>query len=254
MYMGRVGSSPESEIVRELHGARVLITGLSASTGVDVARAFAELQARLIIHTTDLSPEMTALVAHISQTASEIKLYTDPIDTADASVRFAQAAAQAYGGLDAVINLATISPSDMSGVANEKALEALVSKKLTPLAHLTTVAANRMRVVLSDGLILNVLTMPHPSNGRETAIASFARAALSAMTKSEAKNWADQGIRINSVAPRVMMSGGFSDGACMTNEPDVAALAIYLASRRGRSLSGHVFDCDGVAPRVDELR
>lgn len=251
MYMGRVGSSPESEIVRELNGARVLITGLSISTGVDVARAFADLKARLIIHTTDLSPEMTALVALMSQTASEIKLYTDPIASADASVRFAQAAAQAYGGLDAVINLTAISNADMNGIATEQAVEALVASKLTPLAHLTAVTANRMRVVLSDGLILNVLTMPHPDNGRETAIASYARAAIAAMTKSEAQTWAEQGIRINSVGPRVMLSGGFTDGACLTNEPDIAALAIYLASRGGRTLSGHVFDCDGIAARGD---
>ena len=249
MYMGRVGSSPESEIVRELQGARVLLTGLSTSTGVDVARAFADLKARLVVHTTDLSPEMTALVALMSQSASEIKLYTDSITSADASVRFAQTAAQAYGGLDAVINIQTITAAEMIGVSSEAAVDRLVSAKLTPLAHLTSVTANRMRVVLSEGLILNVLTMPHPENGRETAIAGITRTALAAMTKAEAQTWAQHGIRINGVGPRVMMAGAFTDGACLTNEPDVAALAIYLASKRGRGLSGHVFDCDGVAAR-----
>ena len=85
MYMGRVGSSSESEIVRELHGARVVLTGLSATSGVDVVRAFADIKARLVIHTTDLSPEVTALIALVSQTASEIKLYTDPLADADAA-------------------------------------------------------------------------------------------------------------------------------------------------------------------------
>lgn len=244
--MGRVGASPESEIVRELAGARVLLTGLSAASGVDVARAFADIKARLVVHTTDLSPEITALVALLSQSANEIKLYTDPISSAEASVSFAQAAAQAYGGLDVVINLAAIAAADMAGVASERDVEALVAAKLTPLAHLTRVTANRMRVVLNEGLILNVMTMPHPSNGREAAIASYARAALAAMTKSEAHAWASQGIRVNAVGPRVVSGGAKPDGACITNEPDVAALAIYLASRRGRALSGHVFDSDNV--------
>lgn len=249
MYMGRIGSSPESEIVRELHGARVVLTGLSASTGVDVVRAFADIKARLVVHTTDLSPEVTALIALVSQTASEIKLYTDPMTEAAAAVRFAQSAAQAYGGLDAVINLASISAAEMANVASERSVEALVSSKLMPLAHLTAVTANRMRVVLNEGMILNVLTMPHPDNGREAAIASYARAALAAMTISDARTWAPQGIRINAVGPRVVLADAASDGACLTNEPDVAALAIYLASRRGRALSGHVFDSDGVALR-----
>jgi 3-oxoacyl-[acyl-carrier protein] reductase len=255
MYMGRVGANtetgPESEIVRELDGARVLLTGLSASSGVDVARAFADIKARLIVHTTDLSPEVTALVALLSQSAREIKLYTDPITNADAAVRFAQTAAQAYGGLDAVINLSAISTAEMSGIASERGVEHLISKKLTPLAHLTGVTANRMRVVLNEGLILNVLTMPQLATGRETAIASYARTALAAMTKSEAHAWAGNGIRINAIGPRVAVTERPSEGACLTNEPDIAALAIYLASRRGRSLSGHVFDCDGVALRGD---
>jgi 3-oxoacyl-[acyl-carrier protein] reductase len=249
MFMGRVGASPENEIVRELHGARVLLTGLSASSGVDVARAFADIKARLVVHTTDLSPEVTALIALLSQSASEIKLYTDPILDADAAVRFAQTAAQAYGGLDAVINLATITSADMAGITSERSVENLISKTLTPLAHLTGVTANRMRVVLSEGLILNVLTMPTLRDGREAAIASYARTALAAMTKSEAHSWAGQGIRINAVGPRLVSGGTERDaeGVCITNEPDIAALAIYLASRRGKPLSGHIFDCDGVA-------
>ena len=249
MYMGRVGASPESEIVRELHGARVLLTGLTGIAGVDVARAFADIKARLVIHTTDLSPEVTALIALLSQTASEIKLYTDPITGSDAPVRFAQTAAQAYGGLDAVINLASITSSEMAGVVSERGVEQLVSKKLIPLAHLTGVTANRMRVVLSEGLILNVLNMPHPASGRENAIAGFARTALASMTKSEANAWAPHGIRVNAVGPDAVMSGKAREGACLTNEPDIAALAIYLASRRGRGLSGHIFDWDGGALR-----
>ncbi len=249
MFMGRVGASPESEIVRELNGARILLTGLSASSGVDIARAFADIKTRLIVHTTDLSPEMTALIALLSQSASEIKLYTDPIVDAGASIRFAQTAAQAYGGLDAVINIATISSAAMQGIASESDVEDLISETLTPMAHLTGVTANRMRVVVSEGMILNVLTMPRLRNGRETAIASYARTALAAMTKSEAHAWASQGIRINAVGPRVTAGGAStsSEGACLTNEPDVAALAIYLASRRGKSLSGHIFDSDGIA-------
>lgn len=249
MYMGRVGTSVESELLRELEGARVLICGLTASAGVDLARAFAEVKARLIIHTTDLSPEVTELIAHLSQTASEIKVYTDPITTADAAVNFARTASQAFGGLDAVINIATITSGGMAGVLSQLDVETLVSKTLSPMAQLTRVTANRMRVVLSEGMILNVLTMPQACNGRHQAIAGIARATLAAMTSNEAKSWADQAIRINAVGPRVFETGNAPSGACLTSEPDIAALAIYLASRRGKTLSGHIFDAEGVAAR-----
>lgn len=245
MYMGVIGKSPEIEILRELRGARILITGLSAIAGVDIARAFAEINTRLIVHTTDMQPEVTALVALLSQSAAEMKLYTDPIARPDDAIRLAQNAQQAYGGLDAVINLQSISRTEMQNIATQEQVESLIASKLSPLTHITHVAANRMRVVLSEGSVLNVLTAPKPQNAREAAIAGIARTALAAMTRGEAGQWADQAVRINGVGPRSVTAQ--AAGASLTNEPDLAALALYLASRRGKTLSGHIFDAEGFA-------
>jgi 3-oxoacyl-[acyl-carrier protein] reductase len=246
MYMGRVGSSAEGEVSNELARSRILVTGLTALAGVDVARSFAELRARLVVHTTDLSPELIELVALLSQSAGEIRLHTHDISTADTAAAFAQTSAQAYGGLEAAINLASISRAEIDAIRRDGDLEALISAKLSPLAQLTRVIANRMSVVLSEGLILNVLKMPHPENSREEAVAAFARTVLASMTVKEANSWARQGIRVNAVGPRVLRDE-CSAGAYLTNEPDIAALALHLASRKGRSLSGHVFDADGTA-------
>ena len=62
MYMGVINTSPESEILRELAGSRVLITGLTADQGVDLARAFADIKTRLIVHTADLAPDRKSVV------------------------------------------------------------------------------------------------------------------------------------------------------------------------------------------------
>ena len=35
MFMGVIGTSPESDVLRELEGRRVLVTGLTASLGFD---------------------------------------------------------------------------------------------------------------------------------------------------------------------------------------------------------------------------
>lgn len=246
MYMSGIGSGPGSDVLRELAGARVLITGLSATCGVDVARAFADLNTRLVLQTTELSPEITELVALLSQSAAEMKLYTHDITRADAAVEFARAAAQAFGGLDAVINLACVAEQEIDALVDDADAEALVNAKLRPMAHLTEVAANRMRLVVSEGLILNVLTTPCRS-GRDTALAALARATLAEMTARQAQDFADAGIRINAIGPRVSSGGQSPPGAYITSEPDLAALALYLASRRGRSMSGHVFDAEGAA-------
>jgi 3-oxoacyl-[acyl-carrier protein] reductase len=245
MYMDRVGTSAESDVSNELVQSRILVTGLTSVTGVDVARTFAELKTRLVVHTTDLSPDLVELVALLTQSADEIRLHTHDISTADAAAAFAQTSAQAYGGLDAAINLTSISHEEIASLDQDGDIESLVAAKLAPLAQLTRVIANRMSVVLSEGLVLNVLKMPNPRNGRDSAVAAYARTALAAMTTCEARDWAGKGIRINAVAPRVVEDTR-NRGALLVNEPDVAALALYLTSRKGRSLSGHVFDADGM--------
>lgn len=242
MYMGVAGKSPEGEILRELAGARVLVTGLSGAGGVDIARALADIRARLIIQTDDLTPDMTALVALLSQSAMEMKLYTDRVSSSHAATRFAQHAQTAFGGLDCVVNIQTISHADMRGLSSESDIEQLVAAKLTPLTHITRVCANRMRVILCEGSILNIVMMPQAGDAREAAIAGYVRTALAAMTRGEAGQWADQAVRINAIGPRTMATAG--SGATLQSEPDIAALALYLASRRGKTLSGHIFDTD----------
>ena len=243
MYMDRVGTSVEEEVSNELSRARILITGLTGNSGVDVARTFADLNVRLVVHTTELSTELVELFAFLSQSASEIRLHTLDISAANSAARFAQTSAQAFGGLDAAINMASISADEIDAIREDGDLEALIEEKLAPLAQLTRVIANRMCVVMSEGLILNVLNMPEPRDARSAAVASFARSALAAMIAQEARTWADKGIRINGVGPRAFFDGS---GAYLDNEPDVASLALHLASRRGRSLSGHVFDACGI--------
>ena len=246
MYMGQVDTSTGDDLVRDLKGARILLTGLTSTDGVDIARAFAELRTRLIVHTNDLSSEVIELVALLSQSAGEIKLHTHDISSAQAAAAFSQSSAQAFGGLDAAINIASISNEEIAALRKDGDLESLVSSKLAPLAQLTRVVANRMSLVFSDGLILNVFKMPHPETARQSAVAGFVRTALAAMVATEANDWADKGIRINAVGPRVVTFGEKPAGAYLSNEPDVASLALHLASRRGRTLSGHVFDADGL--------
>ncbi|MFT3730104.1 MAG: SDR family NAD(P)-dependent oxidoreductase [Hyphomicrobium sp.] len=242
--MDRVGTSVENDVSKELSQARILITGLTGTSGIDVARAFADLGVRLVVHTTELSPELVELFAFLSQSASEIRLHTLDISSANSAARFAQTSAQAFGGVDAAINMASISADEIDAIRDDRDLDVLIQEKLAPLAQLTRVIANRMCVVLSEGLILNVLNMPEPRDARSAAVAGFARTALASMIAQEAREWASKGIRINGVGPRSYFDG--TAGAYLSNEPDIASLALHLASRRGRALSGHVFDASGM--------
>jgi 3-oxoacyl-[acyl-carrier protein] reductase len=249
MLMSVVSLADVASTYPEIAGARVLVTGLTPAAGVDLARAFADHKARLVLQTAAETPELTELAALLAQTASDIRLFTEPLDTPEAAHQFARSAAAAYGGLDAAINIVTVARRDLDGITSRDEIEAFVSKKLRTALELTRVAANRMRLTLGTGLVLNVVVAPSNLSASEAALVGLLRTALAAMTRAEAEAWANQAIRINAIGPRAALPGEPPSSACLTSEPDMAALALHLASKKGRQLTGHVFDAEGVAGR-----
>lgn len=246
MLMTVTGRSPSASNYGELAGIRVLITGFSPACGVDVARAFADHRGRLLVHSAQATPESDVLGTVLAETASEVELFTGAYADTDTAVRFAQSAAQVFGGLDAVINLIPITRADLQERTSLDDVEDLVARKLNLPLVISRVIANRMRVMLTEGLVLNVMTMPAPRSAAEAALAGVAHTALAAMTRGEAETWGKHGIRVNAIGPRTEAPEA---GACLATEPDIAALALYLASKHGRTLSGHMFDAAGVAAR-----
>lgn len=248
MFMSVVTRNPSSEVYPELAGARVIITGLTPAMGVDLARAFSERKARLNVQAPEASPELTEIAALVAGAAAEINLVTSPLEGPEAPVRFAQRAAAALGGIDVAVNLSSVTRAECLGIESEAEIEDLIASKLGPALRMTQVVANRMRLTWSEGTILNVVSMPAPETAREAAIAGYLRSCLAAITRAEAATWASDAIRINAVGPKATLFDG-ANGACLTSEPDLAMLALALASRRGRKLTGHVFDAEGIARR-----
>lgn len=249
MLMSVVRSLPGNTVYPELAGIRILVTGLDAATGVDLARAFADHKARLVLQTADMSPEVEVLGAVLAESAAEIKLYDQPLADNAAAKTFAQGPAQALGGLDAVVNFINFTRADLAACADLAEIEAMLAKKLGPALFITQVTANRMRLTLGEGMVLNVVRLPEARNAVEKMLAGYVRAAVATLTRVEAEKWAGEAVRINAVAPRTELADEQPGGHCITSEPDVAALALYLASKKGRKLSGHVFDATGVASR-----
>ncbi|HRD75808.1 MAG TPA: SDR family oxidoreductase [Hyphomicrobiaceae bacterium] len=226
----------------ELAGKRVLVTGLTMALGVDVARAFAEHRARLVLHIAEDGPEADALASYVSSTALDLELYSGAIGDKDAATKLAQRASTAFGPLDVIVNLAVIATPRTGDAATEAEIEDAVSSGLRAPLVVTRIAANRMRLTMTGGLILNVAIVTGPDSKARRAVAAVTRTTLAAMTRAEAASCAADGIRINAIAPR---SGLFEHERHLQNEPQIANVALYLASKKGREHTGLVFEANG---------
>jgi NAD(P)-dependent dehydrogenase (short-subunit alcohol dehydrogenase family) len=245
MFMSVIDNSATSARYGELAGARVMITGVAPSHGVDIARAFADHKARLVLQTaSSADPETTALIAVLAESAHEIKVFDDALDTEAAATRFAQTGTQTYGSVDAVINVIPVAPAELAKLESLEDIEDFVSDKLSAALVVTTIAANRMRLMLTEGLILNVIVMGDRASGSAALVSDILRTELASMTRKLAETWAGSGIRVNAIGPRASLPGE-RPAAALASEPEMAAVALYLASKRARGLSGHIFDAEG---------
>ena len=220
----------------ELAGKRVLVTGVSGPLGIDVVRAFAEARARLVVQAVEDGPETQALAEIIAPYAMDVKLFADPLAGSDQMLRFAREAAQKFGGLDVVVNLAQT--TEPPGSADAEGIEALVADALAMPVLATRVAVNRMRTMMSAGVIINVVTAPRQAKLGGQMLAQIARHALASFTRSEAEAAAVDSIRVNAIVP----AAGKADGGVLSGTADIASLALHLASGRGPELSGLVFE------------
>jgi NAD(P)-dependent dehydrogenase (short-subunit alcohol dehydrogenase family) len=241
MLMSVVEGARSAPAYPELAGKRVLVTGVSSRCGVDLARSFADHKVRLILQFDELSDETHAIAEIAAPAALDIRAFGPVAPEAHAVVEFARSAMLAFGRLDAVINLVALAPAAVGIATSLGEIERRVARRLLLPCLIGKIAANRMALSYIEGLILNVAMLTPPLNGPARAFACVAKTALTAMTRAQAEEWAGKAIRFNAICPETADPRARPR---LAGEPEVAELALYLASGRGKALSGQVFEAE----------
>src|SRR5262245_32232580 len=241
MLMSVIESSRTVPAYPELAGKRVLITGLTSACGVDIVRAFADHRVRLVLQLDEMSEATEAIAEIAAPAALDIKAFGPVAAEPQAVTQFARSVMMAFGGLDVVVNLIPLKVPRLPPFAAATDIERMVAERLLLPGLLSRIAANRMALVLRDGLILNVAMLAPPVSGPAQAFASVVKAAMTALTRAQAEEWADKAIRFNAIAPQTLQ---VPPTPSLAGEAEVAALALHLASGRGKGLSGLVFEAE----------
>ncbi|MFJ8646830.1 SDR family NAD(P)-dependent oxidoreductase [Streptomyces sp. NPDC093546] len=245
-------------------GRRVLVSGASRGLGRAVALAFAANGDRVAVHYNARGEEARRTLESLPGTGHALA----PGDLSDPAqaARVADAAADALGGLDVLVNNAAVNIRHPLAETPYDAWVALwqqhVSVNLLATANLSHLAARRMIDQGTGGRIVNIGSRgafrgepDHPAYGAT-------KAAVHALGQSLAVSLAPYGIAVASVAPGFFATERVADrltgpegeairaqspfGRVGTAE-EIAAAVRWLASPEAEWSSGTILDLNGAS-------
>jgi NAD(P)-dependent dehydrogenase (short-subunit alcohol dehydrogenase family) len=124
----------------------------------------------------------------------------------DAAPGFVDAILDAYGRIDVLVNNAGIHPGPMPIAELTLAYwEKLYDVNVRGPARLAGLVAPKMRDT-GGGSIVNISTVGAYAGGPNVGVYTSGKAALIALTKAMAKEWAPWGIRVNAISPGPFLS------------------------------------------------
>ncbi len=243
-----------------LAGEIALVTGSTAGIGKEIARRFGAEGARVAVTGRD-SARGKAVVEAVAAAGGEAEFFAADLNDEGACVSLVARAAERFGGLTVLVNNAVAGTAGRDGPVGDVATpdwEAIVRVNLTAAMWLCRAAIPHM-VGTGHGSILNISSRQaeRASPGFAAYIAS--KGGLNALTRSIAVDYAKQGIRCNTISPGYVLNerrdAGMSperrarmEGMHLTRlgvAGDVAAAAVYFASRESEFVTGVNLPLDG---------
>jgi NAD(P)-dependent dehydrogenase (short-subunit alcohol dehydrogenase family) len=210
----------------------VIITGASQGIGEGLVRGYRARGYRVVANSRSIQPDASADVLAV---AGDI---TDPA-VAD---RVVGGAVARFGRVDTLVNNAGVFVAKPFTEYTEADFARVVALNLGGFFHVTQRAIRQM-LAQGGGHVVNLTTtlVNQPVKGVPSALASLTKGGLDAVTRSLAIEYADQGIRVNAVAPGIINTpmhppenhaalAGLHPLGRMGEVPEVVEAVLYLES------------------------
>jgi NAD(P)-dependent dehydrogenase (short-subunit alcohol dehydrogenase family) len=226
-----------------LDGLCALVTGGANGIGRGIARGMAEFGADVVI--VDIDADAGARVAADIAAVGRRSLFAHAdVMERDALRAAIDSAARQFGRLDVLVNNAGGGRPVKFIAQSERSRDRHVEFNLGSLMNATHHAAQHMIAFGNGGAIINVSSIEGLRAAPGYAVYAACKAAILNFTRTTAVELAEFGIRVNAIAPDIIVTDGFVNQApAAMAPPQVAARSRYIPMQR----DGVPDDCAGPA-------
>lgn len=239
----------------ELTGDIAIVTGGGRGIGAAICRAFAGAGARVVVADIDAAAAMTA-AGGLPQPALAVE--TD-VAAPESVAALAATVLERFGRIDILVNNAGICPLTAFDAITPDEWDRVLAVNLKG-AFLCSQAVLPAMIAQGYGRIINISSVAGKMGGVLVgAHYAASKAGLLALTFCLARAGAPAGVTVNALAPATVETGltrGWPDeqrAALARSFPvgrlgqpeDVAAAALFLASRQAGFITGEVLDVNG---------
>ena len=251
----------EETMYPELNNRRVLVTGASSGIGAGIALAFGASGANVLV-------QFNGNEAGARQTVQKIEAAGGKGDICKADLRAESAIDRLFDFVDTHWGSIDILVNNAGAVHKGSALDTgsaywdnLMNINLRAPYLLCRHAARRMIDAANGGNIVNVTSVAGTRSAEYGSAYATSKAALDALTRILALEWAEHGIRVNAVAPGVVPVERQQERLAAAAEvwmehiplqrygtpQDIGNLATFLCSDAASWITGQTYICDGGA-------
>ena len=243
-----------------LDGKTALVTGATRGIGLGIVEALVDAGAHVILSSKSPRPEV---LARFREAGNKVDYIQGDVRDPAVPARLVEEAVQLGGGkLDILVNNAGVAQHGETETFPAEQYRRLMDINVDSVFHACQAALTPMRKQRS-GVILNIGSISGLISNipQRQAAYNASKAAVHMLTKSLASDYAEEGIRVNAIAPGYittdMTNGGLADpvwgpvwrdmtpmkrpGSAM----DIGAAALYLCSPASGYVTGEVLVVDG---------
>ena len=236
-----------------------IVTGASRGIGAAIAQRLARDGMQVVVNYANGQAEADKLVATIvADGGAAIAVQADVSNVADVQALF-DAAQEAFGGVDVLVNNAGIMPSVLPALADtdDATFDSLFAINVKGSFNTMRLAAKRLR---HGGSVVNFSTSVIGIALPGYSVYGATKAAIETMTNIFAKELRGKNITVNAVAPGPTTTALFLNGKSdeviermskmaplerLGTPEDIAAAVAFLAGPDGRWINGQTLRANG---------